>query len=154
MLANPLQHAQKEQGEGLYCSRSAICLRRLQTQTLVSKGLLSHIIAIIGFAGLNSISKGCVLAGAKLVAEVFISSTFIWLDCFIRRAFRSIILRLCKETVKSKISALCMGRALSWLRAALFSKWEHAAVRQTSFWTGCEAIKYILYNQTHSFWLL
>lgn len=53
----------------LYGSHSAICLQRLQTWTLVSKGLLNHIIAIIGFAGLNSISKGCVLAGVKLLAE-------------------------------------------------------------------------------------
>ena len=71
MLANPYQHAEKEQAEQFYRSCSAICLRRLQTWTLVSKGLVSYIIAIIGFGGLNSISKGCVFAGVKLVAECF-----------------------------------------------------------------------------------
>lgn len=39
--------------------------------TLVSKGLLSHINAIIGFAELNSISRGCVFVRVKLVAECF-----------------------------------------------------------------------------------
>lgn len=37
--------------------------------TLVSKGLLSHINAIIGFAELNNINMGRVFVGIKLVAE-------------------------------------------------------------------------------------
>lgn len=52
-----------------------------------------------------------------------------------------VILRLCKETVKSKIPAPSRGRVLSWLCAALSSMWEDAAVCQIGFWTGCEAIK-------------
>lgn len=88
--------------------------------TLASKGLLSHINAIIGFAELNSISMGRAFVGVKLVAECFYQIR-IWLNCFIKRAFRSIILRLCKGTVKSKILALSMGQALSCLFAAASS---------------------------------
>jgi len=144
VLANPLQHAEKEQVKGLCRSRSAICLQRLQTWTLVSKGLLNHIIAIIGFAELNSISKGCVLATVKLVAECFYQTHLSGLTALLDGCLGLIILSLCKETVKSKIPALSTGRVLSWLRAALSSVWEQAAVCQIRFWTGCEAIKYIL----------
>lgn len=56
----------------------------------------------------------------KLVAEFFYH-IHIWLDYFIKRAFRSVILRLCKVTVKSKILALGMGQALSCLLAAASS---------------------------------
>lgn len=56
--------------------------------------------------------------------------------------------------MKSKIPVLSTGRVLSWLCAAFSSTWEHVAVCQIGFWTGCEAIKYMLYNQNHLFWLL
>lgn len=85
---------------------------------------------------------------------MFLFGTFIWLDCFIRRAFTFIIVRLCKETVKSKIPALYMGWELSCLCAACSSMWEQVAECQMGFWTGCKAIKHTIYNQTHSFWLL
>lgn len=52
------------------CTRaSLICLQRFWMWTLVSKGLLSHINAIIGFAELNNINMGRVFVGIKLVAE-------------------------------------------------------------------------------------